>query len=325
MNDIIECEWSIRHSDNGRKFHFSDEFQQWIEEYCSFQRSKGLRESTLSNKRYAISWFLDELTAIKCESHDQISPDKVSLACIRVTDHNHWNEIRNFMRFLSENRYLKADYSTIVPHFSKPYVLPSVYTEDEIKRIEDAVDRSTDVGKRDYAMLLLASKMGMRSGDIVRLRISDVVSPENGINILQQKTHQKLHLPFIPEVLEAVEVYLSVRPESESDMLFLHVQAPYQNVTTGVMRYAVRKYIHKAGIDTNGKKQGPHALRSSLASSMVNDSVPYETVRKILGHNSDNAIKHYARIDVENLRRYSLEPPEAVGSFKAFLYQEVLK
>lgn len=323
MNDIIECEWNIRHSDNGRKFRFSNEFQQLLEEYCSFQQGKGLRESTLINKRYAISWFLDELTAIQCEFPDQISPGKVSLACIGITDHSHWNEIRNFMSFLSENGYVKADYSTIVPHFSKPYILPSVYTEDEIRRIENAVDKNTDVGKRDYAMLLLASRMGMRSGDIVRLRLRDVASPENGINIIQQKTQQQLHLPFIPEVLEAVEEYLLVRPESESDFLFLHAHAPYQNVTTGVMRYAVRKYINLAGIDTKSKKQGPHVLRSSLASSMVNDSVSYETVRKILGHNSENAIKHYARIDVENLRHYSLDPPEAVGTFKAFLYQEV--
>ena len=56
------------------------------------------------------------------------------------------------------------------------------------------------------------------------------------------------------------------------------------------------------------RKSGPHALRASLASSMVNDDINYETVRKVLGHSSNNAIKHYARIDTERLRRYSLTP-----------------
>ena len=85
------------------------------------------------------------------------------------------------------------------------------------------------------------------------------------------------------------------------------------------MRYAVRKYISQAGIVTTGRKKGPHSLRSSMASSMVNDSVPYETVRRILGHSSDNAIKHYARIDIEQLRPYCLAPPQPTGSFRIFL------
>ena len=71
------------------------------------------------------------------------------------------------------------------------------------------------------------------------------------------------------------------------------------------------------------RKCGPHALRSSLASSMVNDDIPYETVRKVLGHSSNNAIKHYARIDIEKLRRYSLAPPAPASRFHAFLYGEV--
>lgn len=60
-----------------------------------------------------------------------------------------------------------------------------------------------------------------------------------------------------------------------------------------------------------------------LASSMVNDDISYETVRKVLGHSSNNAVKHYARIDVEKLRRYSLTPPAPAGRFHAFLYGEV--
>lgn len=59
------------------------------------------------------------------------------------------------------------------------------------------------------------------------------------------------------------------------------------------------------------------------SSSMVNDDISYETVRKVLGHSSKSAIKHYARIDIESLRRYSLAPPLPTGSFRAFLYGEV--
>ncbi len=78
-------------------------------------------------------------------------------------------------------------------------------------------------------------------------------------------------------------------------------------------------------IDIGNRKNGPHVLTPCLASSMVNDDISYETVRKVLGHSSNNAIKHYARIDVEKLREYCLEPPEASRKFKAFLQGEVVQ
>ena len=105
--------------------------------------------------------------------------------------------------------------------------------------------------------------------------------------------------------------------------IFLSVYAPYNPISTGSIRTSLKKYMIAAGIDVGNRKKGPHALRSSLASSMVNDDISYETVRKVLGHSSNNAIKHYAKIDVEKLRQYCLEPPQVSGNFKAFLKGEV--
>ncbi|MCL2670446.1 MAG: tyrosine-type recombinase/integrase [Clostridiales bacterium] len=81
----------------------------------------------------------------------------------------------------------------------------------------------------------------------------------------------------------------------------------------------VRRGIYKAGIIPGGRSCGPHAFRSSLASSMVNDGLPYEAVRKTLGHTDPNAIKSYARLDIEQLRAYALPVPEASGGFADFL------
>ncbi len=171
-------------------------------------------------------------------------------------------------------------------------------------------------------MILLASRMGMRSGDIVKLKIGDV-KDRSELNIIQEKTGNILHLPLIKEVRSAIEDYLSVRPSSPIEQIFINVCAPYHAVTTSTRRKALKKYMGLAGIDPGNRKCGPHALRASLASSMVNDDISYETVRKVLGHSSNNAVKHYARIDVEKLRRYSLTPPAPAGRFHAFLYGEV--
>ena len=322
LNDIMDNVWHDVHSDKGKHFYLSDEFIETVDRCCSWANETAHAIRTIKNKRYAISWFLSELSAIGCCSLEHLSPAFITSACEKITDHNLWGEIRVFLKYLSEFEIINPDYSTIVPHYRKPYVIPSVYSIEEVKKIEEAVDTSTVLGKRDYAMILLASRMGMRSSDIVNLRIDDV-RDKRELNIIQEKTGNILHLPMIEEAKTAIEDYLSVRPFSHIEQLFLNVNAPYHAVTTSTLRSALKKYIILSGIEPGNRKCGPHVLRSSLASSMVNDDISYETVRKVLGHSSNNAIKHYARIDVEKLRRYSLTPPVPTNKFYAFLCGEV--
>lgn len=323
LNDLVEDKWKDVHSDKGKHFILSDEFADIVNRYCYDGTEKGLASGTIKYKRYATSWFLHELGILQCFSLMQLSPKLIVMACTKITYHNLWSEIRLFLRWLVFKGKLETDYSTLVPHYSKPYVIPSVYSIDEIKHIENSVDTSTIQGKRDYAIILLASRMGLRSGDIVKLKIGDVQGKKE-LNIIQQKTRKTLHLPIIEDVSAAIDDYLTVRPSSMAKEIFINVYAPYNPISTGTIRNLLKKYMVAADIDVGNRKKGPHALRSSLASSMVNDDVSYETVRKVLGHSSNNAIKHYARIDVEKLRQYSLEPPQVSGNFKSFLKGEVL-
>jgi integrase/recombinase XerD len=322
LNDLLNNTWKDVHSDKGKYFSISAEYKTIVDKYCDWANNIGLATGTIKYKRYATSWFLHELGRLQCNSTDQLSSKTITVACTRITDHNLWGEIKVFLRYLLEFDMTKVDYSTLVPHYSKPYVIPSVYSVNEISRIENSIDTSTIMGKRDYAMILLASRMGMRSGDIVTLKIEDI-SNKKEINIVQEKTGNILHLPIIREVQLAIEDYLAVRPLSKIEQLFINVYAPYKAVTTSTLRNALRKYIIAAGIEPGKRKCGPHIFRSSLASSMVNDDISYETVRKILGHSSSNAIKHYARIDIEKLRQYCLKPPAPTGKFQAFLHGEV--
>lgn len=323
LNDLVDGKWEDVHSDKGKHFVLSDEFIDIVNKYCSYETDKGLASGTIRYKRYAISWFFHELGMLQCFSLMQLSPRLIVMACTRITDHNLWGEIRLFFKYLVVEEKLETDYSTLIPHYSKPYVIPSVYSVDEIKRIEKSIDTSTIQGKRDYAIILLASRMGLRSGDIVKLKIEDIKG-KNELNIIQQKTGNTLHLPLIDEISSAIVDYLTVRPSSVAEEIFLSVCAPYNPISTGTIRNSLKKYMTDAGIDVGNRKKGPHALRSSLASSMVNDDISYEIVRKVLGHSSNNAIKHYARIDVEKLRQYCLEPPKVSGNFKAFLKGEVI-
>lgn len=101
--------------------------------------------------------------------------------------------------------------------------------------------------------------------------------------------------------------------------MFLRIVPPYSHISVQAITKIVRTAIAAAGIDPDGRKQGPHAFRPSLASSMVNDNIPYEVVRKTLGHTDQSAIRSYARLDLEQLRGYALPVMEAAGTFAAFL------
>lgn len=319
MNDLLDDNWKDRHGSGPKKYPLCEWQLSAITAYCSYCESAGRKAGTIRIKRTAASWFFHELNKMGCTNIDNISIDLVARACVMVTNHNLWGEISRFLRYLSDEGLLQADYSTVVPHYQKPYVIPSVYTETEVSQIELSISRESVAGKRDYAMVLLASRMGLRSGDIVNLRIDDIDFDHCSIDIIQQKTGTWHHLPLIEAVGNAIQEYLAVRPVAGEKQIFLSSYAPYKPITTGALRYAMRKYLSEAEIKPEHRRRGPHALRSSLASSMVNDSIPYETVRRILGHSSDNAIKHYARIDIERLRPYCLVPPNPTGSFRKFL------
>ncbi|WP_049895991.1 tyrosine-type recombinase/integrase [Oribacterium sp. NK2B42] len=322
LNDILNNTWINLHTDRCKHFCLTDDFGEIVDRYCSRITNKGYAKGTIIFKRYAVSWFLDELVKLDCKTLSDLSPASISQACIKITYQGLWGEIRLFLRYLNDYEGVNSDYSTLVPHYRKPYVIPSVYSIEEIRRIEEIIDTSTLLGKRDYAMILLASRMGMRSGDIVKLKIKDVEN-RSSIDILQEKTRHMLHIPLIRDVKSAIDDYLSARPSVKSDFIFISVYSPHNPITTSSIRAALKKYIMLANVDTGKRKKGPHALRSSLASSMVNDGISYETVRKVLGHSSKSAIKHYARVDIERLRRYSLMPPLPTGKFFAFLNGEV--
>lgn len=226
-----------------------------------------------------------------------------------------------FLKYLYKESIVEYDYSTIVPHYTRPFIIPTTYSEDEILKVENAIDRSSKIGISDYTMLLPATRLGMRSGDIAGLTFDEIDFEGNSIHLVQEKTLQMLELPLLPEIKDAIMNYIeNARPTVNDEYpIFLRQNAPYQGITTSAIRFATTKYFRKAGIDISDKKHGLHTFRSSLASSMVNDQVPYDVVRKVLGHTDPNAIKHYAKVDIERLREYAIAVPAPSGVFEAFL------
>ena len=289
-----------------------------LSDYRNHCRRNGLRESSIELYLKEDRWFLHNLFVNGCETAAQISAGHIASACLTLKSNYYLSTVKTFLRFLYSDGYTDKDYSNIVPEYKRPQPMPSVYSEDEIRRAENM--DSGRCKKRNYAMLLLATRLGIRSGDITRLTFADVDFDKDIIRLIQQKTAARIELPLLPKIKAALTDYIdNERPESDSAYIFTISRPPYNRVTIMQIGKTTARALHNAGIECGARGRGPHAFRSSLASSMVNDNVPYEIVRKTLGHVDPNAIKSYARLDVEQLRMYSLAPPETSGGFAELL------
>ena len=291
-----------------------------LESYLQHCQSHGNKECTITWKRSICCKFLCSLTSLGCLSVDDISTDYICRTIVCHTNKDAYAVVRAFLQHLFQTNILKIDYSDIIPKYSRRKTLPTAYSIDEVQQLEAIANRTTKVGKRDYAALLLATRLGLRSGDIVRLTYENIDYVTNTISLVQEKTNQPLTLPLLSEIREAINDYVRcARPNSDSKYIFLGANAPFDRMSTSAMRHALTKYFSDAGIDISGKKHGPHSLRSSLASSMINDGTPYEVVRRLLGHSDPDAVKHYAKVDIEKLRCYSIDVPLPSGKFKDIL------
>jgi integrase len=287
--------------------------------YQQHCRENGLRERSIELYEKECRWFLHDLAGCGCTEASQITASRVVTACLELTSKSYLATMRTFLRYCADSGLTDRDYSYVIPPYKRPQPIPSVYSEEEIRQMEAAIDRSTPIGKRDYAIILLASRLGLRLEDIRTISFDEIDFKKDAVCLVQDKTFAGLELPMAPELKAALLDYIhNGRPDVDG-AVFRVSYPPYSQMTKTAVDSIFRRALHKAKIDHGNRGRGPRALRSSLASSMVNDGVPYEAVRKALGHIDPNAISHYARLDIERLRFYALPVPDATGAFEDFL------
>lgn len=295
-----------------------------LDKYLKDCKTNGNKELTIYSKQRKISKFLFECQINNIEDLNSLDGAVLFRILNRFDSdkENVWPAIALFLNYLAKKNIVKSDLSLLIPKIARSEKLPTVYSVEEIKRIENAIDTSTFKGKRDKTALLLATRLGIRTCDILNLKEENLNFDNNTITFIQVKTYTEITLPMVVDVRMALVDYLEERNKMSVpiDNIFVSVKGQNLKPLNGsALRFALTSYFDKAGVDYKGKKHGLHALRSSLASSMVNDNVSYDIVRKVLGHTDDDSIKHYARIDIEELRKCAIEVPVPSGKFKKFL------
>ncbi len=302
------------------EYIFPEGFRIAGEAYLSMLQSEGhIKESTLRNHRHrlvAAALFFENhgVTGIEFVNAEIINLYLKTLAgCSQSYLSGVLRTLKRFFEFSSERGYLLASFTFPSVSVYKDRKVPEYYLPEEISGILSAVDRGNPLGKRNYAMILLAARYGLRIGDIRTLKLTDVDFSTNQIHIIQQKTSKPLTLDLLPDVGWALIDYLKFgRPKVSAAEIFLRHVHPYGPLgDSDNMGYVIRQYAVAAGIRKNAEKahHGFHMLRYSLASDLIQQGISLTTISGILGHSQLSVTSRYTQLDIPQLMDCALEVP----------------
>lgn len=224
--------------------------------------------------------------------------------------------LRAFFRFLLNVGIIQTDFASKTPMVQarKQTRIPSVWTEDELKRLIAAIDRGSPKGKRDYAIILMACCLGLRCTDIKNLKMEHFHWEEKKLVFIQSKTRQPLSLPLTPEVGWAVIDYLKYgRPKINSPYIFVKHMAPFGPFSeSDHLNQLIKRYMELAHLPTLKKKRGMHSLRHTMASMLLEKDTPLSTISDILGHVDTDSTAVYLKVDIKKLKECSLDFEEVM-------------
>ncbi|MEO6001436.1 MAG: site-specific integrase [Chitinophagaceae bacterium] len=289
-----------------------------MKDFLAFKQSRRLSSLTIDKIESHLSSFnfwlsansIFDISTIR-QAHlisyiQSLDPNKNSLV------HDTLINLRGFFNYLYNNDLITTDFTRFIPNnnYRNQSRLPSYYSEEEINQLLDSIDRGTRVGKRDYAILVLAACLGLRESDIARLKFENLHWDRNLIILRQYKTGKDLILPLLPAVGNAMLDYIQYgRPKSSEQYIFLLVTSPYLPIRSSTIAELVGRRFVNANLNTKDKKHGGHALRHSLVKELLGNKQALPVIMEVLGHKNLESTRHYIRIDTESLRQCALEVP----------------
>lgn len=303
------------------KVHLFPAMQKALRDYEQYGKERlYLQPSTLRRRLTALTVFVEFLRSRHIKTLDQMQAVDVS-AFVGSQDHLQPRtvariiaDVRSFLRFLMLRGIVQTDLSGALPKVRVPRDahIPSVWAPDLLVKLLGVIDRSSAKGKRDYAIILLACRLGWRVGDIRALKLDNLHWADATLELTQAKTHTPLLLPLTEEVGAALIDYLRAgRPTTPYREVFLTLTSPVAPFSPTNLYHIVAYWRHLAGITfPTAQRQGLHALRHTLATQLLQAQTPLHTIGDILGHVSVESTRLYAKADVEALRSVALELEE---------------
>ena len=270
---------------------------------------QGLSQTTLSNYLPTVRTFLSE--QFGSEPIDLASLDARAVTGFILAQVRHLSParaklvvtaLRRFLRFLFVDGAVATDLRCSVPTVPlwRMQGLPKALTAEQMEQVLAHCDHTTTVGKRDYAILMLLARLGLRAGEVVALCLDDLHWSESAI-VIRGKGASCDKLPLTREVGEAIVEYLQHgRPVCPSRDLFLRSKAPLRGFASSVaISTLVRRALERAGLDPHSK--GAHLFRHGLACSMLRQGATLEDIGEILRHRHPDTTALHAKVDLPRL------------------------
>lgn len=312
LDDIYVFGYAKRYRDC--EYIVPSAYMQPLENYLSYCEKNNGAAGTIRVKRTKLLQFLCFLDRRHIELSNVTASDisdymSTLFQYSRTTIHVISSVLREFFRYLYAEEILQTDLSGDVPR-PKIYAeedIPETWTPDEIRRLLAEINRNSAVGKRDYAMVLLAAVLGMRAGDICALHFKNIDWHRKLITYTQQKTGKDNTLPLLPSIGEAIIDYLkNGRLDSECSNLFIRHIPPYGPIESeSTLSESIKRYMWKAGISVKKRKLA-HAMRHTLASTLLQEGIPLTTITNIMGHDTPKTTMGYMKVDLPALRKCAL-------------------
>jgi integrase/recombinase XerD len=223
--------------------------------------------------------------------------------------------LRAFLRFLVGCGEVRLGLEAAVPIMRQPthVGLPRHLSIEEVTRVLDNCQDGTPKGLRNYAILLLLARLGLRAHEISALRLEDIDWRDGSLLIRAGKTPRERRLPLLQEVGRALVAYLTqARPDSESRMFFLSCRAPYLPlIKRGVITHIAHRCLQRIGFPS-ARPMGAHTFRHTVATAMVCQGASFKDVADVLGHQCLHTTAIYAKLDLPSLAKIALPWPGGV-------------
>ncbi len=299
------------------------------DEYLAACRRRGNAEASIVTKKRAADQFLAYLDEVGRETLDQAQARDLAGFWARrqhrgyapKTSGSLRSALADFLRHLREDGQIREDLAGRLPPQRYPrrgQSAPHPWTAGDVRRVLEQIDRQAAIGKRDYAMVLLTVRLGVRVGDLRRLELGWFDWRAKTLAFRQHKTGVPLTLPLPGDVGWAVIDYIRHgRPEAACRQVFVKHRYPFTAFGSSTsVGCRLSYYARRAGIVfAAGRSHGLHSLRGALAVAMLQDDTPPPVVTAVLGHAAGTTTAaHYLRLDTEHLRRCALDVEDVLDA-----------
>ncbi len=288
--------------------------------YAYMREERGLQPTTVKGYTYHLHRFEQYLEGLGLGDLADLSPPVISgfitqrAATLAPTSMKPLcTSLRVFLRYLFREQLVDRDLSKVIesPQAYRLAHLPRSITWADVKLTLDAVDRRSEVGKRDYAILLLLVTYGLRAREIARLTLDDIDWRNEALRVSERKAGHATAFPLSPIVGAAILDYVQHgRPETAGRYLFWKVKAPPGPLSYAAVASRASHYLRKAGITV--RRPGSHTLRHTCVQRLVDSDFSLEKIGDYVGHRSSASTEIYAKVDVETLREVALAVAEEV-------------